>query len=216
MLTMRRAVLGLMLLAIGLPAVGLSQGPLRRLLFGPKQTTVIRQSAPVMQTRTPVCVDGVCYTDGTTVSTPARIQIPRYEQPVPLIVGAPVPIAEPVVQTADRVDRAIADAPITEVESRSGFRRSLVKAARKAANSGTIKRKDAVRVRIACFSPAFLDAAEDLCVIQMAFSGDEAVEDLPRNVDGEIDRASIDWDGFASFLERIMPLVLQLIAAFGA
>ena len=100
------------------------------------------------------------------------------------------------------------------VEVKDSFRRTLIKAAQKAASEGKISRRDAIRIRVASFSPAFLEQAEELCVVQMVFSG-ENQEDIPRNASGDVDRTAIDWEGFAAFLERIIPLIVQLLISFG-
>lgn len=98
--------------------------------------------------------------------------------------------------------------------ARTTFRRQLIAAAQKAVAKGEISRRDALKIRVASFSPAFLERAEELCVVQMAMSG-ENEDAIPRDETGTIDRASINWEGLAAFLERILPLILQLIAAFG-
>lgn len=98
--------------------------------------------------------------------------------------------------------------------ARTTFRRQLIAAAQKAVAKGEISRRDALKLRVASFSPAFLERAEELCVVQMAMSG-ENEDAIPRDETGTIDRASINWEGLAAFLERILPLILQLIAAFG-
>lgn len=213
---MRRALCGILLVVVALSAVGFSDGPLRR-LFQKRTTVVIPTKAA---TDGSVCVDGVCYSGSQAVSSPARIAL-QPTRPPAVVVGAPVPVAiEPETvafrRVAEPVSMAFGDRPLTAAENSTGFRRALIKAAQKAARDGEIDRRDALRIRIACFSPAFVQAAEDLCVVQMAFSGDDAADGLPRNAGGEIDRTAIDWDGFASFLERILPVILQLIAAFGA
>ena len=48
----------------------------------------------------------------------------------------------------------------------------------------------------------------------MAFSG-QAGDHLPTNADGTIDTDGIDWDGLAGFLEKVIPLVLSILKAFG-
>lgn len=92
------------------------------------------------------------------------------------------------------------------------FHRSVIKAASKAVRDGKLKRVDLVRLRVAMLSPAFRERALDLAVIQMSASGADGLE-LDEN--GLIDRASIDWEAFAAFLEKLLPLILQLIQAFG-
>ena len=92
-----------------------------------------------------------------------------------------VAVPQPASAAAEPATEEVADAS-------AGFRRELIKAARAAARAGEISRLDAIRIRVASFSPAFLQRAQDLCVVQMAFSGDEATEDLPRTESGSIDR----------------------------
>lgn len=114
---------------------------------------------------------------------------------------------------------AVADSP-SETAGRAEFRRELRKAATEAAREGTISRRDARRIRVASVSPAFVDAAEELAIIQLAFAEAEMidVEDatpLPRNADGEIDRAAFPWADFAEFLKVLLPLLLELLLALG-
>lgn len=91
------------------------------------------------------------------------------------------------------------------------FALSLRSAIVKAQRDGTITRRERLRLTIALFSPAFRSHAKELAVTQMAFSGEE----VPTLEDGRIDVASIDWNGLADFLERIVPILLQLIQLFG-
>jgi len=91
------------------------------------------------------------------------------------------------------------------------FGKSVMKAARKAKQKGTITRRQMLRLRVALLSPAFRQHAEDLAVIQMAFSG----EDVPEKTAGGIDRTAIDWEGLAEFLERLVPILLALLDALG-
>ena len=100
--------------------------------------------------------------------------------------------------------------PVVEQLKVNKFRQSLLKAADAAAKSGEIKRVDVMRLRVASLSPAFLAQAERLAVIQMAFSGEE----VPTLDDGKIDVAKIDWDALILFLEKLIPLILQLIDLF--
>lgn len=122
-----------------------------------------------------------------------------------------------VVKPAEPVAKPAPEPQAEEVaDTSAGFRRSLVKAAREAARAGEISRFDAIKIRVASLSPAFLERAQDLCIVQMAFSGDEAVDDLPRTESGSIDREEVNWASLLAFLQAIMPLILQLINAFGA
>lgn len=90
------------------------------------------------------------------------------------------------------------------------FHRALIAAAAKQVRDGKMKRGDLIRLRVAMLSPSFRKQAEDLAVIQMAASGSDGV---PVGDDGRIDRASIDWDALFAFLEKLLPLILQLIDA---
>jgi hypothetical protein len=97
--------------------------------------------------------------------------------------------------------------------SENKFRQQLIQVAVAAQKKGEISRLDLVRIRVASFSPSLVKKAEDLAIVQMAASG----EDGPFSVDdnGEIVRETIDWVGLATFLEKLLPLILQLIKTFG-
>jgi len=47
----------------------------------------------------------------------------------------------------------------------------------------------------------------------MSASGEDGPFEVDEN--GEIRRETIDWNGLATFLEKLVPLVLALIKAFG-
>ena len=94
--------------------------------------------------------------------------------------------------------------------SENKFRRVLLKAAQTAAAKKEISRIQVIQLRVATLSPAFLVQAQQLAVVQMAFSGD----DVPTDADGKIEVSRIDWEGLAAFLERIIPLILKLLDLF--
>lgn len=102
-------------------------------------------------------------------------------------------------------------APVPQMDR---FQSALGKAVRSARQKGAISARQAIRLRVALIAPAFRQRAEDLAVTQMAFgqSGDD--EPLPRSDDGTVNRAAIDWDNLLSFLEKLLPLLLQLLDAF--
>lgn len=111
--------------------------------------------------------------------------------------------------------------PTVSIETQDGqrveasvdrFHRALIQAAVKQVKDGKMKRSDLIRLRVAMLSPAFREQAEDLAIIQMSASGSDAV---PIGEDGLVERASIDWDSLFAFLEKLIPLILQLINAFG-
>ncbi|WP_413432773.1 hypothetical protein [Crateriforma spongiae] len=192
-------VCGLLVALSVCPSVDASAQGLLRRIFQPRQSAV--------------CTGPNCATP--TFVTPAY-SAPVVTSSAPVVISNPPVITPPVVfdAPAAEVRRVSTDPDLTVDETASSFRRSLIQATRKAARSGDITFADALKIRVALFSPAFCDAAEDLCVTQMAFSG-QAEGVLPMTPDGVIERASIDWDGFASFLERIVPIILQLISLFG-
>jgi hypothetical protein len=120
---------------------------------------------------------------------------------------APSPAVKPPVATPK------AATSVYKELSENKFRQQLIQAAVSAQKKNEISRLDLLRIRVASFSPALIKKAEDLAVIQMASSG----EDGPFSVDdnGEIVRETIDWMGLAAFLEKLIPLILELIKVFG-
>lgn len=119
-----------------------------------------------------------------------------------IVVAQPAPEPTPAPQVK------------TREEVRKDFRKALLSASREAVRKGTISRVEALRIRIASFSPAFLERAQEMCVVQMVFSG-ENQDEIPFNEDGTVDLTAIDWDGLATFLERILPLILELLLSLG-
>jgi hypothetical protein len=102
------------------------------------------------------------------------------------------------------------DDQIEVKEATTSFHRALIQAATKAVRDGKMRRADLIRLRVAMLSPAFRQQAEDLAVIQMSASGSDNV---PIGDDGRVDRAKIDWEALAAFLEKLIPLILMLIDA---
>lgn len=89
------------------------------------------------------------------------------------------------------------------------FRASLLKAVDRARDVGSINKVQYLRLRIALLSPSFLRNAEDLAITEAVSSGV-----LQTEADGSVDRVGIDWDAFADFLERIIPLILEILKMF--
>jgi hypothetical protein len=104
----------------------------------------------------------------------------------------------------------MAHAQVVETAQQESFRKSVIKAAQSLQQKGELKRSEVVKLRVALLSPSFRQRAEDLAVIQMSASG----EDVPVDENGLIQRASIDWDKLLAFLEKLIPIILQLITAF--
>jgi hypothetical protein len=104
----------------------------------------------------------------------------------------------------------MAHAQVVETAQQESFRKSVIKAAQSLQQKGELKRSEVVKLRVALLSPSFRQRAEDLAVIQMSASG----EDVPVDENGLIQRANIDWDKLLAFLEKLIPIILQLITAF--
>ena len=118
--------------------------------------------------------------------------------------AAPVVATEPAAIVAD-------DSPLELSEDKQKFRKSLIKAIRESRKDGKITAGEAVRLRVASWSPAFIERAQQLAVVQMAFSGEDS-DAVPYTDDGRIDVANIDWEGLIKFLELMIPLLLKLLA----
>lgn len=102
-----------------------------------------------------------------------------------------------------------------QLEAEAGtFKSALLKGITSARKAGNITVFQALRLRIACMSPAFVERAEELAVVQIAFSGQES-EQVPVNDDGSIDVAGINWEGLIKFMEAFIPLLLSLLQALG-
>jgi hypothetical protein len=99
------------------------------------------------------------------------------------------------------------------VEVRDAFRSGILKAVIAARKAGEIRAVDAVKIRMAMISPSFQKRVEDLAVVQMAASGEEGPFEVSET--GEIIRETINWEGLAAFLQKLIPLILQLLIAFG-
>lgn len=119
-------------------------------------------------------------------------------------------VSTPVTATAMAMSPEVTQA---ELSSGNNFSRAIVKAAVAAQRSGTISRVDLFRLRVAMLSPSFRQQAEELAIIQMAASGEETPFQYAE--DGTIIRTAIDWEGLAAFLEKLLPLILTLLKAFG-
>lgn len=88
------------------------------------------------------------------------------------------------------------------ISDRMAFRRSLKEATRNQVAQGNITPGQALLLNGLTFFPAKCDAV-------MAAVHDAAIDE------GLATATAIDWDGLASFIERILPIILQLIQLFG-
>lgn len=100
------------------------------------------------------------------------------------------------------------------VEVKESFKVGIEKAIKAARKADTITLKQAKQLRNACHAPAFIEAAHEVAIIQIAFSGIES-PDVPVDADGRIQVAGINWEGLALFMEKLIPLIIKLIEAFG-
>ena len=122
------------------------------------------------------------------------------------------PTTQPQTQRVVRPQVGVQEQAVTPTRlQRSPFHKSVVFAIGKQRQAGKLTMRQAVRLRTAMMSPAFRERAKELAVIQMAFSGGE----VPMNEAGFVDQTAIDWEGLATFLERLVPILLQLLAAYG-
>lgn len=99
-------------------------------------------------------------------------------------------------------------------EASASFRSTLLRAISEARKSGKINFRDAVKLRVAMLSPAFVERAQELAVAQVAFSGEES-ELIPIDENGVVQVDGINWEGLAKFLEAFVPLLISLLKAFG-
>lgn len=171
-----------------------ADGPLRRLFRG--------QASHTPQQSSYVCENGACLPAASyVISSPVVTSPVVYSQPVQTRTAAILPVSA-------------ATEELSTVEADGGkFHRAVIQAAIAARKAGTINRPQLMRLRVAMLSPAFRAQAEDLALIQVVSSGEDLPFDLAE--DGSIIRASINWEGLASFLERLVPIILMLLKAFG-
>jgi len=120
---------------------------------------------------------------------------------------------QPVVYTPVVTETVLPPPAAPEKTSETPLRRAFLQAVRDARKAGTITAKDAVTLRVSSFSPAFMDQGEQVAVTPMVMSGGD--EALPMSADGTIDRASIPWGNFGAFLQKLLPIILELIKLFG-
>lgn len=92
------------------------------------------------------------------------------------------------------------------------LRKAVRKATRKAVKEKKLTFKQGIDIRVHTISPAFIQAVENLAVAQLRYSG----EALPTKEDGSVDRTAIDWDKLLAFIERLLPLILELIDALAS
>ena len=88
-----------------------------------------------------------------------------------------------------------------------GFRRALLAAAQQARDEGRINSWEMFRIRTAAaLSPGKLREAQDVVVDQACAAG------LMGDGDAELD--GFDWAALLSFIVKLLPIILQIIAIF--
>lgn len=122
-------------------------------------------------------------------------------------------LAVPAV-AQEKFDKFAPETSQQEMVGRSAFHKSVLKAGAKRVRAGEMTRAELFRLRVAMLSPSFRERAEDLAVIQLSASGQAGDANVPVNDDGLVERASINWDGILAFIEKLIPLILQLIQIF--
>ena len=174
------------------------------------------------------CPGGVCPTAQTT-RTRSVLRVAPALAPVivaPVIV-APTSIMQRAPQASEQTfglggyvaveipKHVLAQVDEEPIEvARESFRSALLKTVAKQRKAGKISVRDAVKIRVALWSPAFVDRAHELAVTQVAFSG-EVSEHVPVDAEGVVQVNGINWEGLAKFLEAFIPLLLTLLKAFG-
>jgi len=146
--------------------------------------------------------------DGLVIaSVSAPITMPTF---TPTIQAALTPI---VIQSPSVVPVPVVTAAIETRVSRE-FKQTLRSSITQARRDGKITIADALQLQTASYSPAFLREAERLAITQMVVSG-ENPELIPRDDDGRVDAAGINWGELGKFLQMFLPLLLEFLKGLG-
>lgn len=163
--------------------------------------------------------------EGTRAKPPTVVSEATFRTPPPPIPAKKKAVSESVSESTfglGYIEPAAKD-PIPDfvlaqvdgpTEVRSEFKTALIAAIAEARKTDQITFRDSVRLRVACISPAFVERAHALAVTQLAFSGEESAQ-IPRDEAGVIQVDGINWEGLGKFLEVFIPLLIQLLKAFG-
>jgi hypothetical protein len=145
--------------------------------------------------------------------------LPPVSQPVSQPVYQPVyqPVSAPAAPATPPQISVKLSAPDFESaqgefeEVRSDFHKAVLNAAKTSLRKGEITRLQMITFRGAMLMPAFRETAEKMATVQIVMSG-EVSEAVEFDELGNVSR--IDWEGLALFLEKILPLLLQLLPLF--
>lgn len=140
-----------------------------------------------------------------TYGSAGSAPVVTYYAPTPTVINT-----TPAVQARSIVQRGPQEVRL----GLDGFRSSLSRAVADARRDGTLKPREAIRMQVRMLSPAFVEQAHDLAVTQIAFSGEVSAA-VPMDAEGKVQVANIQWDQLIEFLEKLLPLLLQLFSAFG-
>lgn len=152
--------------------------------------------------------------EGRSVPQVAPVQ---YQQAPRIITSSTITVAPmaPVAVRPNDVPIAVAElATFVPMAAEPGFRGQLRGAITDARKLGKIDIRTAVKLQRLTFSPAFVDAAQDLAVTQMVLSGEDP-DRIPRTPDGRVDVAGINWDGLGKFLQLLLPFLLEFLKGLG-
>lgn len=127
------------------------------------------------------------------------------------VIASIAPVFAP---RATDVQLSLAEVGFTELAVEPGFKGSLRKAISEARKADKIDVRTAFKLQSMTFSPAFVQAAQNLAVTQIVLSGENA-EQVPRTDTGAVNTAGINWDGLGKFLQLFLPILLDFLKGLG-
>lgn len=191
----------------GVSTAGMTREQMLNLHDALHEGRAVRQTArPAMQVQAPVLQVVRPAAPARAVSSPSLFGLGD----ITTLDDKPRPAAAIPEHILAQVDEP-EDKPMEVADS---FRQTLTKAIVEARKSGKINFREAVMLRVAMRSPAFVQRAQELAVTQVAFSGEES-DAIPYDDEGVIQVDGINWEGLAKFLEAFVPLLISLLKAFG-
>ena len=112
----------------------------------------------------------------------------------------------------------VVERPFVEVVTGDAFHSAVLKAARARIETSTDKaqaRKDYWRIRRAMLLPRMREDIRQLVIMQVKLEVENGQSSTAVPiVDGEVNEAAIDWEALLTFLEKLLPIILQLIEIF--
>jgi len=90
--------------------------------------------------------------------------------------------------------------------------KTTLRMVRKAIADSDLSLGQKILARIALRRKSVQDRVTDFVTSQAI---DDGVIVMPAMVDGQMVEAAIDWDALLEFIEKLIPLIMQLIALFG-